>query len=135
MIKELTSRQLAYRARMKLRTTGDNGRPFAPLAPSHGSSSAVTYWGCRCDPCGDWIKDMGKAAYSRRKHNRLILMTLKNGGPTGSGPSGPGEVAEDVLPDAEDSPAPAEEEPAAAHLGPFHIEFLKQYEERYRKTS
>lgn len=37
--------------RWAARIPGENGRPYAVGAHSHGSTSTYTNWGCRCDPC------------------------------------------------------------------------------------
>jgi hypothetical protein len=136
-VNELTPAQLAYRYRMVTLTTGENGKPFNSSCPpnKHGTSVGASYWGCRCDPCVEYINQASRDGYARKKHNRLVLQALEyrrqNGSSSETAPEG---SAVATLPGAEDPAAPpAVDPPADPPEHPMEA-FAKAYRQRFWKT-
>ncbi len=42
-------------------------RPFAPTAPTHGSTSGYDIYGCRCDRCAEYQRAKSKRAVERQR--------------------------------------------------------------------
>lgn len=127
MHRELNEKQLAFRNRMLTATIGENGRRFHPEAPEHGTATAVTYWGCRCEPCEECMRESNRKAYQRKKFNSLILMRMR----AQQGSSDPSSVEAAEVADLPSAPA---DESAAAPLSLME-EFAERYKQLYWKAS
>lgn len=55
--------------RMAERTEGENGKPYAPNSPCHGSYSGYNEWFCRCDPCTSAYSIGRKERKARKEQN------------------------------------------------------------------
>lgn len=129
----MTPGQLAYRYRKVTLTTGENGKPFNSSCPpdKHGTSAGASYWGCRCDPCVEYINRASRLGYARRKYNKLVLQSLRYKRQNQTAPEDPAAATlpgeeEPAVPPAVDPPADPPEHPLEA--------FAKTYRERFWKT-